>query len=174
MKVPVFGGFPVDNPTKKAAASKTNLRAISLSEYGSEGFRVRLKRWSEYGSVAYLVERATRETQAEQYSVLDDDGHRPNSDSEIKKMRLTVSDLMSLVGLLLAPQPPPTRGASTSQAGAHRLVLVPATEARPNAAPSSSQCLTPLLDTKPEIPVRASSTSSRGHLAYPNGKRLCQ
>ena len=40
----------------------------SLSEYGSEGFRVRLRRLSEYGSVAYLVERPTRETQVEQYS----------------------------------------------------------------------------------------------------------
>ena len=36
--------------------------------FGSEGFRVRLRRLSEYGSVAYLVERPTRETQAEQYS----------------------------------------------------------------------------------------------------------
>ena len=68
MKVPIFGGFPVDNPTKKATASKTSLREISLSEYSSEGFRVRLKRLSKYGSVAYLVERRSRETQAEQYS----------------------------------------------------------------------------------------------------------
>ena len=68
VKVPIFGGFPVENTTKKATASKTNLRAISLSEYGSEGFRVRLKRLSEYSSVAYLVERPTREAQAEQYS----------------------------------------------------------------------------------------------------------
>ena len=35
---------------------------------GSEGFQVRLRRLSEYGSVAYLVERPTRETRAEQYS----------------------------------------------------------------------------------------------------------
>ena len=39
-----------------------------MSEYGSEGFRVRLRGLSEYGSVAYLVERPTRETRAEQYS----------------------------------------------------------------------------------------------------------
>ena len=59
---------PVDNPTNKAIASKLFLMGISLSEYGSEGFRVRLRRLSEYGSVAYLLERPTRETQAEQYS----------------------------------------------------------------------------------------------------------
>ena len=68
MKVPIFGGFPVENPTKKANRLKALLRGISLSEYGSEGFRVRLRRLSEYGSVAYLVERPTRETRAEQYS----------------------------------------------------------------------------------------------------------
>ena len=67
MKVQIFGGFPVENPTKKANRLKALLRGISLSEYGSEGFRVRLRRLSEYGSVAYLVERPTRETQAEQY-----------------------------------------------------------------------------------------------------------
>ena len=39
-----------------------------MSEYGSERFRVRLRRLSEYDSVAYLVERPTRETRAEQYS----------------------------------------------------------------------------------------------------------
>ena len=44
------------------------LRGISLSEYGSEGFRVQLRRLSEYGSVACLVERPTWETRAEQYS----------------------------------------------------------------------------------------------------------
>ena len=68
MKVSIFGGFPVENPTQKATGLKGVLTAISLSEYGSEGFRVRLRRLSEYGSVAYLVERPTRETQAEQYS----------------------------------------------------------------------------------------------------------
>ena len=68
VKVPIFGGFPVENPTKKANRLKALLRGISLSEYGSEGFRVRLRRLSEYGSVAYLVERPTWETQAEQYS----------------------------------------------------------------------------------------------------------
>ena len=68
MKVPLFGGFPVENPTNKATASKLFLKAISLSEYGSEGFRVRLRSLSEYGSVAYLLERPTRETRTEQYS----------------------------------------------------------------------------------------------------------
>ena len=67
-KVPICGGFPVENPTKKATASKALLRGISLSEYGAEGFRVRLRRLSEYGSVAHFVERPTRETRAEQYS----------------------------------------------------------------------------------------------------------
>ena len=65
LKVPIFGGFQVENPTKKANRLEALLRRISLSEYGSEGFRVRLKRLSEYGSVAYFVERQTR---AEQYS----------------------------------------------------------------------------------------------------------
>ena len=55
VKVPIFGGFPVENPTKKANRLKALLRAISLSEYGSEGSRVRLRGLSEYGSVAYLV-----------------------------------------------------------------------------------------------------------------------
>ena len=68
VKVPIFGGFPVENPTKKANRLKALLRGISLSEYGSERFRVRLRRLSEYGSVAYLVERPTQETRAEQYS----------------------------------------------------------------------------------------------------------
>ena len=68
VKVPIFGGFPVQNPTKKANRLKALLRAISLSEYGSEGFRIRLRGLSEYGSVAYSVERPARETRAEQYS----------------------------------------------------------------------------------------------------------
>ena len=68
VKVPLFGGFPVENPTNKATASKLFLKGISLSEYGSEGFRVRLRSLSEYGSVAYLVERPTRETRTEQHS----------------------------------------------------------------------------------------------------------
>ena len=68
VKVPIFGGFPVESPTKKVNRLKALLRGISLSEYGSERFRVRLRRLSEYGSVAYLVERPTRETRAEQYS----------------------------------------------------------------------------------------------------------
>ena len=63
MKVRIFGGFPVENPTKKANRLEALLRGISLSEYGSEGFRVRLRRLSEYGSVACLIER-----RAEQYS----------------------------------------------------------------------------------------------------------
>ena len=68
MKVPIFGGFPVENPTNKATASKLRIKGISLSEYGSGVFRVRLIRLSEYGSVAYLVERPTWETRTEQYS----------------------------------------------------------------------------------------------------------
>ena len=68
MKVPIFGGFSAENPTKKANRLKALLRRISLSEYGSEGSRVRLRGLSGYGSVACLVERPTRETQAEQYS----------------------------------------------------------------------------------------------------------
>ena len=68
VKVQIFGGFPVENPTKKANRLKALLRGISLSEYGSEGFRVRLRGLSEYGSAASLVERPTLETQGEQYS----------------------------------------------------------------------------------------------------------
>ena len=68
VKVPIFFGFPVESPTKKANHLKALLRGISLSGYGSERFQVRLRRLSEYGSVAYLVERPTRETRAEQYS----------------------------------------------------------------------------------------------------------
>ena len=68
VKVQIFGGFPVENPTNKATASKLFLRGISSSEYGSDGFRVRLRRLSEYGSVAYLVERPIWETRTEQYS----------------------------------------------------------------------------------------------------------
>ena len=39
VKVPISGGFPDENPTKKANRLKALLRGISLSEYGSEGFR---------------------------------------------------------------------------------------------------------------------------------------
>ena len=67
VKVPIFSGFPVENPTKKANCLKAILRGIALSEYGSEGSRVRLRGLSEYGSVAYLVERPTWETRTEQY-----------------------------------------------------------------------------------------------------------
>ena len=49
LKVQIFGGLPVENPTNKATGLKALLRATSLSEYGSEGFRVRLRRLSEYG-----------------------------------------------------------------------------------------------------------------------------
>ena len=66
-KVSIFGGFQVENPTNKATGLKALLTGISLSEYGSEG-GVWLTRLSEYGSVACLVERPTRETQAEQHS----------------------------------------------------------------------------------------------------------
>ena len=38
VKVPIFGGFPVENPTKKANRLKALLRGMSLSEYGSRGF----------------------------------------------------------------------------------------------------------------------------------------
>ena len=38
VQVPIFGGLPVENPTKKANRLKALLRGISLSEYGSEGF----------------------------------------------------------------------------------------------------------------------------------------
>ena len=68
VKVPIAGGFPVENPTEKANRLKALLRGISLSEYGSKGSRVRLRGLSEYGSLAYLVERPTWETRAEQYS----------------------------------------------------------------------------------------------------------
>ena len=67
VKVQIFGGFPVESPTKKANRLKALLRGISLSGYGSERFQVRLRGLSEYGSVAYLFERPTRETQGEQY-----------------------------------------------------------------------------------------------------------
>ena len=68
VKVPILAGFPVESPTKKANRLNALPRRISLSEYGLERFRVRLRRLSECGSVAYLVERPTQETQAEQYS----------------------------------------------------------------------------------------------------------
>ena len=37
VKVRIFGGFPVENPTKKANRLKALLRGLTLSEYGSEG-----------------------------------------------------------------------------------------------------------------------------------------
>ena len=54
VKVPIFGGFPLGNPTSKANRLKDLLRGISVSEYSSEGFRVRLRRLSDYGSVQVL------------------------------------------------------------------------------------------------------------------------
>ena len=48
--------------TKKTRIGSSSAEGISLSEYGLEGSRVRLRRLSEYGSVACLVERPTRET----------------------------------------------------------------------------------------------------------------
>ena len=39
-----------------------------MSKYGVEGFRVRLRTLSKYGSVTYLAKRPTRETHSEQYS----------------------------------------------------------------------------------------------------------
>ena len=62
VKVFLFG-----NPTNKEPPQSFS-KGISFSEYGSEGFRLRLRRLYEYGSVAYLVERPTWRTQAEQYS----------------------------------------------------------------------------------------------------------
>ena len=57
VKVPIFVRFAL-------------LRGASLSKYASEGFRivVRLRRLSDYGSVAHIFERPIRETQAKQYS----------------------------------------------------------------------------------------------------------
>ena len=54
---PNFRWIPSWEPNQQSNRLKALLRGISLSEYGSEGFRVRLRRLSEYGSVAYLVER---------------------------------------------------------------------------------------------------------------------
>ena len=60
-------GQGVENPTKKQFLQSSS-EGISLSKYSSEVFRVRLRRLSEYGSVAYLVERPTWKTRTEQYS----------------------------------------------------------------------------------------------------------
>ena len=63
--------FSVDSQVRTQLTKqppRSSFKGISLSEHGSEGFRVRLKRLSEYGSVAYLAERPTRERQAEQHS----------------------------------------------------------------------------------------------------------
>ena len=50
---------------KQTASKLLQGEFLCPTEYSSEGFRVRL---SECGSVAYLTERPTRETRAEQYS----------------------------------------------------------------------------------------------------------
>ena len=39
VKVPIFGGFPVENPTRKAAASKLFQGGFLRPRVGSEGFR---------------------------------------------------------------------------------------------------------------------------------------
>ena len=65
---PNFRWIPTWEPNQQGNRLNALLRRISLFEYGSEGFRVWLRRLSEYGSVAYLVGRPTWETQAEQYS----------------------------------------------------------------------------------------------------------
>ena len=54
-------------PNWEREGLKARPRGISLSEYGSEWFWVRLRGFSEYGSIAYLVERPTLETRAEHY-----------------------------------------------------------------------------------------------------------
>ena len=60
MKVQIFGGFAVESPTKKANRLKALLRGISLSEYGSEGFRVRLRGLSEYPDLIHHVNKKMR------------------------------------------------------------------------------------------------------------------
>ena len=60
--------IPSWEPNQHSNLLKALLRGISVSEYSSEVFRVRLRRFSENGSVAYLVERPTRETRTKQYS----------------------------------------------------------------------------------------------------------
>ena len=59
---------------------------ILCPKYGSEGFRVRLRRVSEYGSVACLVEIPTRETRTEPYSDTVLFKHRPNSVTQVRKL----------------------------------------------------------------------------------------
>ena len=68
VNVPIFGEFWLGNPTKKATASKLFSWKSLCPSTVRMGFWVRSRRLSEYGSVAYLAERPTRETQAEQYS----------------------------------------------------------------------------------------------------------
>ena len=53
VKVPNSMDSQLRTQRRKQPASKGLLTAISLSECASEGFRVRLRRLSEYGSVAY-------------------------------------------------------------------------------------------------------------------------
>ena len=64
VKAPIFfGGIPSWKPNYSKQPPQMLLhKGITLSEYGSEGFRVRLRRLSEYGFLAYFVERPTWET----------------------------------------------------------------------------------------------------------------
>ena len=109
VKVPIFGGFPVENPTKKANRLKALLRGISLSEYGSERFQVRLRRLSEYGSVACLVERPTRETRAEQYSDTVLQQHQPRNPKFAPRTFWGIARFApdSSLRILLQKDPPP-------------------------------------------------------------------
>ena len=68
VKVPFSVDSQLRAQLRKQPPQSSSKGTFSLSEYGSEGLRVRLKSLSEYGSVACLVERPTRETRTEQYS----------------------------------------------------------------------------------------------------------
>ena len=65
---PNFGGFPVENPTNKANRPQSSSKGNFFVRVRFGGVLSTLKRLSEYGSVACLVERPTWETRAEQYS----------------------------------------------------------------------------------------------------------
>ena len=67
MKVPIFGGFPVENPTNKATAPKL-FQGNFFVRVRFGGVPSTAEKVVRVGFVAYLVERPTRETQAEQYS----------------------------------------------------------------------------------------------------------
>ena len=63
VKVPILVGSDLGTQlTKQSPQSSCNFVRVRF-----RGFQVRLRRLSEYGSVAYFVERLTWETQAEQY-----------------------------------------------------------------------------------------------------------